>query len=156
MLEGVVATLLNRFLGMYIRNFDPKQLNIGIWSGDVMLRNLELRREALDQFRLPLNVIEGHIGLLTLQIPWSNLKGKPVKVYIEDVFILAAPKEDSEYDEEDEERRRNAVKMERLESAEMIRERSGEGLSQEEQQRSQSFTESLVTKIVDNLQVTVK
>ncbi|KAI9770443.1 MAG: hypothetical protein M1840_003329 [Geoglossum simile] len=156
MLEGLVATLLNRFLGMYIRNFDPKQLNIGIWSGDVILRNLELRREALDQLRLPLNVIEGHIGLLTLQIPWSNLKGKPVKVYIEDVFILAAPKEDSEYDEEDEERRRNAVKMERLDSAEMIRERSGEGMSQEEQQRSQSFTESLVTKIVDNLQVTVK
>ncbi|KAI9780763.1 MAG: hypothetical protein M1839_006551 [Geoglossum umbratile] len=156
MLEGLVATLLNRFLGMYIRNFDPKQLNIGIWSGDVELRNLELRREALDQLRLPLNVIEGHIGLLTLQIPWSNLKGKPVKVYIEDVFVLAAPKEDSEYDEEDEARRRHAVKMERLDSAEIIRERSGDGMSQEEQQRSQSFTESLVTKIVDNLQVTVK
>ena len=47
MLEGLVATLLNRFLGMYVQNFDPKQLNIGIWSGDVKLRNLELRREAL-------------------------------------------------------------------------------------------------------------
>ncbi|KAI9867788.1 MAG: hypothetical protein M1813_007610 [Trichoglossum hirsutum] len=156
MLEGLVATLLNRFLGMYIQNFDPKQLNIGIWSGDVVLRKLELRREALDQLRLPLNVIEGHIGLLTLQIPWSNLKGKPVKVYIEDVFLLAAPKEDSNYDEEDEARRRHAVKMERLDSAEMIRERSGDGMTQEEQQKSQSFTESLVTKIVDNLQVTVK
>ena len=88
MLEGVVANLLNRFLGIYVKNFDAKQLNIGIWSGDVKLRNLELRREALDQLRLPLNVVEGHLGELTLSIPWSNLRGKPVKVDIEDVFCL--------------------------------------------------------------------
>ena len=42
-----MANLLNRFLGMYVQNFDPKQLNVGIWSGDVTLRNLELRKEAL-------------------------------------------------------------------------------------------------------------
>src|SRR2546430_14554741 len=126
MLEGLVATLLNRFLGMYIQNFDPKQLNIGIWSGHVELRDLELRREALDQLRLPINVVEGHIGLLTLSIPWSNLKSKPVKVYIEDVYLLAAPKEDAEYDEEEEERRRHALKIEKLDSAEMLKGRSGE------------------------------
>ncbi|KZF24832.1 vacuolar protein sorting-associated protein 13 [Xylona heveae TC161] len=156
MLEGLVANLLNRFLGLYVQNFDAKQLNVGIWSGDVKLRNLELRREALDQFRLPLNVVEGHLGQLTLSIPWSNLKGKPVRVNIEDVFLLAAPKEDAEYDPEEEERRAHAVKMEKLESAELLKERSTEGLSQEEQQKTQSFTESLVTAIVDNLQVTIK
>lgn len=96
MLEGLVASLLNRFLGMYIRNFDPKQLNIGIWSGDVKLRNLELRKEALDQMHLPLDVSHGHLGQLTLQIPWSNLKNKPVKVLIEDVYLLAVPKQDSD------------------------------------------------------------
>ena len=101
MLESLVANLLNRFLGMYVRNFDPKQLNVGIWSGDVKLRNLELRKEALDQFHLPLNVVEGHISSLVLQIPWSNLRGKPVRINIEDVFLLAAPKEDQEYDAEE-------------------------------------------------------
>jgi vacuolar protein sorting-associated protein 13A/C len=45
MLEGLVSSLLNRFLGAYIENFDPKQLNVGIWSGDVKLRNLKLKRE---------------------------------------------------------------------------------------------------------------
>lgn len=156
MLEGLVASLLNRFLGMYIRNFDPKQLNVGIWSGDVKLRDLELRREALDQLKLPINVVEGHLGSLTLKIPWSNLRGQPVQVYIDDVFVLAAPKEDAEWDEEEEERRRQAVKIEKLDSAEMLKDRNTEGMSQEEQQKTQSFTESLVTKIIDNLQITVK
>ena len=156
MLESLVANLLNRFLGMYVRNFDPKQLNVGIWSGDVKLRDLALKREALDQFHLPLNVVEGHISSLTLQIPWSNLRGKPVRINIEDVFLLAAPKEDEEYDPEEEERRDHAVKMEKLDSAELLKERNTEGMSAEEQQKQQSFTAALTTTIIDNVQIQVK
>ncbi|GAB7347666.1 hypothetical protein MBLNU459_g4530t1 [Dothideomycetes sp. NU459] len=156
MLEGMVANLLNRFLGMYVRNFDPKQLNVGIWSGDVKLKNLELRREALDQLHLPLNVIEGHLGQLTLSIPWSNLRGKPVRVNIEDVYVLAAPKEDQDYNADEEETRAHAVKMEKLDSVELLKERNTEGMSKEEQAKNQSFTASLTTAIIDNLQITVK
>ena len=121
MLEGLVATLLNRFLGMYVKNFDAKQLQVGIWSGEVTLKNLALRREALDQLRLPVNVVEGHLGQLTLSIPLSNLRGKPTKIQIEDVFLLAAPKEDSQYNEEEEAKRAQAVKMEMLENAELLK-----------------------------------
>lgn len=156
MLEGLVAGLLNRFLGMYVKNFDPTQLKVGIWGGDVKLRNLELRKEALDQLKLPINVVEGHLGELTIVIPWSNLRGAPVKIFIEDVFLLASPKEEAQYDEDEEDRRKQRIKMEKLDSAELLKERSQEGLTQEEQKKSQSFTDSLVTKIVDNLQVTVK
>jgi len=151
-----VANLLNRFLGMYVRNFDPKQLNVGIWSGDVKLKDLELRREALDQMHLPLNVIEGHIGSLVLSIPWSNLRGKPVRINIEDLFLLAAPKEDQEYNAEEEEKRAHAVKMEKLDSAELLKERNTEGMSKEEQQKNQTFTAALTTTIIDNVQISVK
>lgn len=156
MLEGLVAGLLNRFLGMYVKNFDPKQLNVGIWNGDVKLRNLELRKEALDQIHLPVNVVEGHLGELTMSIPWTNLRGKPVRVTIQDIFLLAAPKEDAEYNEEEENKRAHDVKMEKLENAELLKQRNVEGVSPEEQQKSQSFTESLTTAIVDNLQVSIK
>ena len=156
MLESLVANLLNRFLGMYVKNFDPKQLNVGIWSGDVKLRNLELRKEALDQLHLPINVVEGRLGELTLSIPWSNLRGKPVKVNIEDVFLLAAPKEEDDYDAEEEEKRTVAVKLEKLESAELLKEQNTEAMSAEEQQKNQSFTQSFTTAIVDNLQVSIK
>ena len=156
MLEGLVANLLNRFLGMYVKNFDPKQLNVGIWNGDVKLRDLQLRKEALDQLHLPVNVVEGHLGQLTMSIPWSNLRGKPVRVNIEDVFVLAAPKEDASYNEKDEADRAHAVKMEKLENAELLKQRNLEGASQEEQQKHQSFTQSVTTAIIDNLQISIK
>lgn len=157
MFESVVATLLNRFLGSYIENFDTKQLNIGIWSGDVRLNDLRLKKESLDKFKLPLDVKFGHLGQLTLQIPWANLKGKPVKVIIEDVYLLASPIIVNEYDSEEDQRRQQKLKQEKLKDLEAIQTaaNSGGGLSAD-LSTNESFTESLITKIVDNLQVTIK
>ena len=31
--EGVLAAVINRFLGPYVKNLDASQLNVGIWSG---------------------------------------------------------------------------------------------------------------------------
>ncbi|ORY77300.1 vacuolar protein sorting-associated protein vps13 [Protomyces lactucae-debilis] len=155
MLEGLVSSLLNRFLGAYIENFDPKQLNVGIWSGDVKLRNLKLKREALDKFRLPVDACEGYVGDLTLSIPWSNLARKPVRVVMENIFLLATPKINQEYDEADDQRRAQAVKQEKLDSAEILNRRQLE-LTSEDSKKNQSFAESLTTKIIDNLQITIR
>ncbi|PWN25799.1 DUF1162-domain-containing protein [Jaminaea rosea] len=159
MLEGVLASVLNRFLASYVDGLNTSQLNVGIWSGDVKLRNLRLKTSALDKFRLPIDVKEGYLGALTLSIPWSNLKGKPVRVLVENVHLLAAPKNASvEVDEEEEEERAQAAKQEKLANAELLGRDSqaSVGMSAEEAQKNESFTSSLVTKIVDNLQITVR
>lgn len=31
--ESLVASLLNKFLGDYVQNFDSSQLKLGIWGG---------------------------------------------------------------------------------------------------------------------------
>lgn len=155
MFESIVATLLNRFLGSYIENFDSKKLNIGIWSGDVRLKNLTLKKESLDKFKLPLDVKYGHLGELTLQIPWSNLKGKPVKITIEDVYLLASPIIISEYNAEEDYKREQQYKQEKLKDLEAIQSTRAQAMSPEVA-GNETFTESLITKIVDNLQVTIK
>lgn len=154
MLETVVATILNRVVGAYVENFDPKQLNIGILSGDVKLRNLRLNRAALDRLHLPVNVVDGHIGSLILQIPYSNLKGKPVKVLIEDVFLLAAPDLSTTVEpSSDAARREYAAKLDKLELWELSQRTTSPDVSDSQ---NQNFVSSLVTKVIDNLQVTIK
>jgi hypothetical protein len=37
-LESLVADLLNRYLGDFVVNLDPKQLNLGIWGGNLCKR----------------------------------------------------------------------------------------------------------------------
>ncbi|VEU24436.1 DEKNAAC105592 [Brettanomyces naardenensis] len=156
MLESLVATVLNRTLGAYVENFDPAQLNIGIWSGDVKLRDLKLKEESLDRLGLPIALKFGHLGELTLQIPWSNLKSKPVKIIIEDVYVLARARLPTEFDLFDEEAREQRAKQDKLNNLELLESASPETDSDEEQARNQSFMESLTTKVVDNLQVTIR
>lgn len=65
------------------------------------------------------------------------------------------PKLDQNYDEADEIRRALEVKQNKLEKYELTGQITTE-VSPEESLKQQSFTESLVSKIVDNLQVTIK
>ncbi|GAA5859573.1 hypothetical protein JCM8547_006147 [Rhodosporidiobolus lusitaniae] len=155
-LESVVSGVLNRFLSAYVDNLNSNQLNVGIWSGDVKLRNLRLKKEALDKFRLPVDVVEGYLGELTLSIPWSNLAGKPVRVLIENVYLLAVPTDSSKATPEEDAARAQAAKLEKLENAELLTTNPTSGMSAEEEQKNQSFTASLVTKIVDNLQIEIR
>ncbi|TIB10448.1 hypothetical protein E3P92_03204 [Wallemia ichthyophaga] len=157
MLEGVVAGLLNRFLSAYIDNLDTSQLNVGIWSGDVKLKNLKLRKSALDKFRLPVDVKEGYLGELTLSIPWSNLKGKPCKINIDNVYLIALPAGASQFDAEEDDKRSQQVKQERLDSAELLlNSQASPGISPEDEKKNESFANSLVTKILNNLQLVIE
>ncbi|MCJ1358957.1 MAG: hypothetical protein MMC33_008957 [Icmadophila ericetorum] len=156
MLEALATRILGRFIDAYIKNFDPKQLQIALYNGEVNMTNLEVKKEALDALHLPINVVEGHISKLTATIPYNNLRGSPTKIDIEDVFLLVAPKKAEEYNEEEEKKRAYTLKMQKLDRAEDLKEQSTEGRSQEEQQKHQSFMSGVISLVVDNLQISVK
>ncbi|KAI9340870.1 hypothetical protein BDR26DRAFT_820276 [Obelidium mucronatum] len=152
MFESVVSLLLNKFLGDYVLDLENNQLNIGIWSGDVVLHNLRLKREALDKFNLPVDVVEGFLGALTISIPWSDLKTKPVRIFIKDLYLLVNPKTETEYDEAVELERMHKAKMDRVEAAELLS--TKEKLPEDKQ--NTTFVTQLITKIVDNLQINIE
>src|ERR1700733_1453704 len=58
MFESVVATVLNNVLGKYVSNLEQNQLNVGIFSGNVVLHGLKLKKEALEALNLPIDVLE--------------------------------------------------------------------------------------------------
>ncbi|SCU93408.1 LADA_0G02938g1_1 [Lachancea dasiensis] len=154
MLESIAAGLLNRFLGAYVENFDSKQLNVGIWSGDVKLRNLKLKKESLDALDLPIDVQFGFLGDLTLQVPWSSLKNKPVKILIEDVYLLCGPRDQSSESASEDAERELRLKLQKLEEFEALS--KAQAPSKDDPANAESFTQSLVTKVVDNVQVSIK
>lgn len=86
----------------------------------------------------------------------KQLKGKPVKVSIDNIYLLAVPAADQKYDAEDDARRKQAYKMERLENAELLTSKPSAGFSQDDDLKNQSFAASLVSRIVDNLQISVR
>ncbi|KAJ7487596.1 vacuolar protein sorting-associated protein 13 [Mycena galericulata] len=118
--KEVLNVLFNRILAPYVENLDMNQVNYGIGQGASKFPRKICQHGALDKFRLPVDVIEGHLGKFTLSLHWMNLGNQPVEVMIEDVFLLVVPSPQSNDDPEEEEKRAQAAKAERLENAELL------------------------------------
>ncbi|XP_067943073.1 intermembrane lipid transfer protein VPS13A-like [Watersipora subatra] len=153
--ESLVADLLNKYLGDYVENLDKSQLNIGIWGGDVVLKNLELKASALDDLDLPVKVVSGHLGTLILKIPWKKLYTAPLEVVIEDLFAIAAPNAGQKYDQEKEEQAAMDKKNKQLNRVESLK-LAEEANAKESDKKGDSFGEKLATQIVKNLQVKIR
>lgn len=89
-----------------------------ITGGHVVLKNLKLKANIFSQWKIPLEVVYGTVGDLTITIPWSDLKNKPLKIAINNVYILANPRIDIEYDPEEEELAKQEAKQQKLLQAE--------------------------------------
>ena len=83
------STKLTATLQKYLR-FDPEQLSIGLWSGNLRLHDVELREEVFDH--PDYTMVSATIGSLNASIPWRTLMISTATVELGDVTIVLAPK----------------------------------------------------------------
>ena len=87
-IEGVVADVLRKVLGAFVRGIDKHSLELSVWDGDVRLQGLELRTEVLDALSLPVRCIGGTLGEVRVCVPWRNLLGdEPMILTIDRVLL---------------------------------------------------------------------
>ncbi|CAA6659808.1 unnamed protein product [Spirodela intermedia] len=68
MFEDYVLYLLRKYLGEYVHGLSTELLRISVWKGDVVLKDLNLKAEALNSLKLPVIVRAGFIGSITLKV----------------------------------------------------------------------------------------
>lgn len=121
MLEKFIANLLASYLGRYIENLDQNHVKVSIWSGNVTLHNLKIKKSALSALRLPIRVKEGVLGELKVVIPWSRLRSEPVKIEIKNVLLIVHPNKAEGYQQSEEMEAEFKEKLDDLEVFEAIR-----------------------------------
>ncbi|KAM9855129.1 intermembrane lipid transfer protein VPS13D [Aulostomus maculatus] len=153
MLEGLVAWVLNTYLGKYVSNLNTDQLSIALLKGAVELENLPLRKDALREFDLPFEVKTGFIGKITLQIPFYRPHSDPWVISMSQLNLIIGPAQLEEYDaekEREEERERKKCLLKALEDK----------FKSECEQRGESYwysvTASVVTRIVENIELNIQ
>ena len=155
MLEGLLAPLLERFLGQYVEDLPREQLRVGLWSGVVRLENVRLKRDAFDHLKLPFAVREGTIALLELKVSWKTalLRVHPIVVTLEGIALTASPRAEDEWAAAPAAKRALALKRAALAAAaEMAaRKRRGDGV----ESVGSSYLGALVPTILDRLRVKV-
>lgn len=153
--KEILHVLFNRILAPYVEDLDLDQVNYGISQGQLTLRKLKLKKGALDKFQLPVDVVQGHLGKFTLSLHWMNLGNQPVEILIEDIYMLVVPTAENHADPEEEEKRAQAAKAERLENAELLH-IQGQAEATSDSPQTQGLWQSLINKVINNVQVTVK
>ncbi|CAG5116191.1 unnamed protein product, partial [Candidula unifasciata] len=152
--ESIVVELINKYLGEFVEDLDKSQLSIGIWSGDVVLKKLNLKESALDHFNIPVKIKAGHLGKLTLKVPWKNLYSEPVVVHIQDIYALTVPNTAVQYDAELDRQAQFAEKQARLAQIEFQKKWEADKAKPRDPKQD-SFVEKLSVQIIKNLQIKV-
>lgn len=100
MFEGLISSILNRVLGNFVENLDSEQLNISLWSGHLVLENVQVKKDIFDSWPVPFSISYGKIGKIFIEVPFTNLSGAPLKIEVSDVFVFVKPKDTSIWKEE--------------------------------------------------------
>ncbi|KAK7348007.1 hypothetical protein VNO80_22555 [Phaseolus coccineus] len=155
MFEAHVLHLLRRYLGEYVHGLSTEALRISVWKGDVVLRDLKLKAEALNALKLPVTVKAGFVGTITLKVPWKSLGKEPVIVLIDRVFVLAHPAADSRTMKEEDREKLFEAKLQQIEEAESA---TLDAISKSKlgsPSSGNSWLSSLISTIIGNLKISI-
>ncbi|XP_056409596.1 intermembrane lipid transfer protein VPS13D [Hyla sarda] len=153
MLEGLVAWVLNTYLGKYVNNLNTDQLSVALLKGAVELENLPLKKDALKELELPFEVKAGFIGKIRIQIPFYRPHLDPWVISISQLHLVGSPDEQEDFDEVKEKLLEGAQKRALLRALE-------EKWKSEQEQKGESYwysvTASIITRIVDNIELKIQ
>jgi vacuolar protein sorting-associated protein 13A/C len=156
MAKSLLLKVLVDVLGKYVEGLTEDNLKVGVWSGKIQLFNLKLKESALDELQLPVRVVKGSLKSLIVKVPWTQLESKPVEINIDGVYALACPLDLTKFTAEDAKKlskTTKALKLRQIDDAIMA------ALKKENVQetaKKASYFQQLITRIVDNLEVSLK
>ena len=121
MLESLVTSLFNKYLGPFVENLDGSQLvgchnetyccdvvgadstmtiifpcscfqRLSLLTGSITLKDLAIKPDAISTLLdLPVRVVSGSIGSISLNIPLASLRSKPTILTVDEIYLLVSP-----------------------------------------------------------------
>ncbi|CAI5481287.1 unnamed protein product [Closterium sp. Yama58-4] len=93
MLEDKLTSILQKYLGEYFSGLSKEALKVSVWKGDIELKNISLRPEALRRLQLPVVIKSGIVKALRVQIPWKSLGRSSIVIHLNGLELLLGPNE---------------------------------------------------------------
>lgn len=147
-MNNAIANFLNQILGNWVQNLNSDQLNLSIFSGIVKLQNLKLKSDVFREKGFPFNLEYSSIGEIHIKIPWSAWYSSPLVIKITNVFLYLTPLRPESWDEA-------------IEKAMILKNKNFlldkfEVMNSDEDISSEGMLKSLVTKVIDNVELTIE
>ena len=92
MLEKILGAILQKYAGKYLQGIEQDHLKIEFFSGNVVIENVSIKKEAVNLLELPVVLKFSHIGRIQVKIPMTKIGSSPVEVSLEGIYIILQPK----------------------------------------------------------------
>ncbi|EGR30928.1 PH domain protein [Ichthyophthirius multifiliis] len=157
MFETIIHKVLSSIAGEYIQGLDSDKLKIGIFSGDVEIDNVSLNPQVIEMLELPLNLRFSKIGKLILKVPFKNIGSKPVEVYLDGLYLLLNPKNQSDWTFKDYKGLQTKISQIETFIAECVKKLAAKQVAKAKvEEANAGYVQKLTMKIIDNIQICVK
>ncbi|CAD8067129.1 unnamed protein product [Paramecium primaurelia] len=150
MFEKILQRILFTYLGKFITGFDQTNLQLGIWSGNIVIENVALKQEIFADLELPLELKFSSIGRLIIKIPWNKLSSSPVEVVLEDILIVFNPLPQQRWNNDD------SIQIKRKFSKLLDKVKQSINIKKKEQSDNTGYFEKFTLKVIDNVQISLK
>ena len=171
MFKQIITDVIGQQLGNYIQGFDSDSFGLDL-RGNVRLKNLRIKADALSELQLPIRVKHGFVGSLHIVFPFGSIAGlgkDPVVVNLEDVHLVAGLVREFDGQEHMAGVRKakqndilaDQVKERAARELEQARRAAGDRGKRSEDEASdeggfEAYKNSVINTIVDNIQINVK
>jgi len=158
MFESFLEKLIINNFGQYISGLDRNKLHLAIWSGNIVIEDVNIKSDILEMFDIPVNLRFSTIGKLQLQIPWSSLSKTPVEIILDKILIIATPKPQKDWKFQD----YNSVSRKLAMLNDYAKQCIAGFLEKQKEDKAKKaeekdgFLDKLSMKVLDNLQLTIK
>ncbi|KAF4322496.1 hypothetical protein G195_004563 [Phytophthora kernoviae 00238/432] len=161
MAKAIISSILEGQLGKYVDGLRSDSLVVGLWSGELELRDLALKPHALAELQLPVAVASGSVSRVLVRVPWNQLGSASVTITLEGVSALVVPNTARPSNAELLQAKHN--QLERRELLRQHRRFAAQVVPGDQTEKNQSakvedegtFVSRLTARIVANLQVTL-
>lgn len=91
--KTIAAWAFNHYIAYYyFDNVNVNQLTVAFERGEVELEDLPIKKDALKHLNLPLDVLSGVVGKLSIKVPLLTLLTDPWLIKITNLVLIVAPR----------------------------------------------------------------
>ena len=155
--KSLLFNVLNDTIGKYIDGLTKENLQLSVLKGTITLNDVSLNRNAIEKLKLPVDVVNGHVESINIEIPWMSLEKSPVKIFINGVYLLMKPLQFKNFTQEQAQEHFKLKKFAALDSEESRIDLLAQVEdSAEDVEVSSGYVENLTKKIINNLEISVE
>ncbi|CAD8214972.1 unnamed protein product [Paramecium octaurelia] len=150
MFEKILEKVLIQYFGKFISGLDKNNLKLGVWSGNMIIENVNLKPDIIEMLELPIKLGRSSVGKLTIKIPWKKITSAPVEITIENVFVTLIPLLDWDFDD-------NIVLIKKVEGLTNYCQKClKRGIKKKKSdEKDKGYLDKMALKIMDNIQLKI-